>query len=157
MHEGEDLRIRIRLEGFTHLVRVDRRAQALSTITGTPPVRLTFSSIRPPNTPLRQTITLSPGSTRLTKHISIPAEPGAETGKVSAFSVWNAMRSMDLICSIRSTNAGSRWPMVGRAMASRMRWGTSEGPGPMRMRLGGMKEAVITLFSLWKMSTKTKG
>jgi len=119
--------------------------QASSTITGTPPVRLTFSSMRPPNTPLRQTMTLSPGSTRLTKHISIPAEPGAETGKVSAFSVWNAIRSMDLICSIRSTKAGSRWPMVGRAMASRMRCGTSDGPGPMRMRLGGMKEAVINL------------
>ena len=46
--------------------------------------------------------------------------------------------------------------MVGRAIASSTRCGTSEGPGPMRMRLGGMKEAVITLFSLWKISIKTK-
>jgi hypothetical protein len=45
--------------------------------------------MRPPNTPLRQTITLSPGSTMFTKHISIPTEPGPETGKVTAFWVWN--------------------------------------------------------------------
>ncbi len=47
--------------------------------------------------------------------------------------------------------------MVGRAIASRMRCGTSDGPGPMRMRLGGMKEAVITLVSVWKVSIKTMG
>ena len=49
-----------------------------STTIGTPPQRSTFSSIRPPNTPLRQTTTLSPGATMLTKQYSIPTEPGPE-------------------------------------------------------------------------------
>ena len=64
--------------------------QSSSTTTGTPPQRLTFSSWRPPNTPLMQTSTLSPGSTRFTKHVSMPTEPGPETGNVTRFSVWKA-------------------------------------------------------------------
>ena len=53
-------------------------------------MRTTFSTMRPPKAPLRQTITLSPGSTRLTKHVSMPTDPGPETGKVISFAVWNA-------------------------------------------------------------------
>ena len=62
--------------------------QSASTITGVPPQRSTFSIMRPPNTPLRQTMTLSPGATMFTKQYSMPTEPGPETGKVSGFLVW---------------------------------------------------------------------
>jgi hypothetical protein len=55
-----------------------------------PPARSTFSIMRPPKTPLRQTMTLSPGATMFTKQYSIPTEPGPETGNVSAFFVWYA-------------------------------------------------------------------
>ncbi len=55
---------------------------------GVPPQRSTFSIMRPPNTPLRQTMTLSPGATMLTKQNSMPTEPGPEIGKVSGFLVW---------------------------------------------------------------------
>ena len=44
--------------------------------------------MRPPKTPLRHTITLSPGATMFTKQYSMPTEPGPDTGKVSALSVW---------------------------------------------------------------------
>ena len=59
-----------------------------STTIGMPPARSTFSIMRPPNTPLRQTTTLSPGATMFTKQYSMPTEPGPETGKVRAFFVW---------------------------------------------------------------------
>ena len=52
-----------------------------------PPARITFSRIRSPKTPLRQTMTLSQGSIRLTKQASIPALPGAEIGMVKSFSL----------------------------------------------------------------------
>ena len=93
--------------------------------------------MRPPKTPFWQTTTVSPGSTRFTKHSSIPAEPGPETGMVRRLSVWKAYCSSPLRESIRPTNSGSRWPMVGLAMASSTRGDTSEGPGPMRVRWGG--------------------
>ena len=67
----------------------------------------------------------------------MPTEPGPETGMVTAFSVWKAYRSSSLSSSIKSTNAGSRWPMVGRAMAASTRGETSEGPGPISVRWGG--------------------
>ena len=72
---------------FCRLTGVPQRS---STTTATPPQRCTFSIMRPPNTPLRQTMTLSPGLTMLTKHISMPTEPGPETGKVSSLLVWKA-------------------------------------------------------------------
>ena len=50
-----------------------------------PPQRSTFSIMRPPNTPLRHTMTLSPGATMLTKQNSMPTEPGPEIGNVSGF------------------------------------------------------------------------
>src|SRR6185503_13006076 len=59
--------------------------QSSATTIGTPPMRSTFSAIRPPNTPFTQTITLSPGLTRLTKQYSMPTEPGPESGNVSGF------------------------------------------------------------------------
>ena len=62
--------------------------QSSSTTIGMPPQRSTFSIMRPPNTPLRQTMTLSPGATMFTKQYSMPTEPGPDTGKVSGFFVW---------------------------------------------------------------------
>jgi hypothetical protein len=59
-----------------------------STTIGVPPQRITFSSMRPPNTPFWHTTTLSPGATMLTKQNSMPTEPGPESGKVSGFLVW---------------------------------------------------------------------
>ena len=64
--------------------------QSSSTTTGTPPVRSTFSSCRPPKAPLRQTSTLSPGSTRFTKQVSMPTEPGTGDREGHRFSVWKA-------------------------------------------------------------------
>src|SRR5690554_1577859 len=61
-----------------------------STTMAVPPQRSTFSIMRPPNTPLRHTMTLSPGSTRFTKHASMPTEPGPDIGKVRALFVWKA-------------------------------------------------------------------
>ncbi len=113
------------------------RVHGSSTITAVAPQRSTFSFMRPPNTPLRHTITVSPGSTRFTKQASMPTEPGPETGNVTSLSVLKARRSSTLMSSIRSTKAGSRWPMVGRAMAASTRGCTSDGPGPMRVRSGG--------------------
>ena len=67
----------------------------------------------------------------------MPAEPGADTGRVSWLSVWKAYCSRAFTSSINSTNKGSRWPMVGRARAPSTRGETSEGPGPIRVRWGG--------------------
>ena len=92
--------------------------QASSTITGTPPHRRTFSSIRPPKTPLRQTMTFSPGSTRLTNAVSMPAEPGAETTMLSRLVVWNAYWVNSFTSSIIRTNSGSKCPIVGRERAA---------------------------------------
>ena len=111
----------------------------LLTVIASPPQRSTFSTMRLPNTPLIHTSTLSPGSTRLTKHASIPAEPGAEIGIVSAFSVLNAYCKSCLVWSINSMNNGSRWPKVGLAMAFKILGLTSDGPGPIKVRSGGIK------------------
>jgi hypothetical protein len=51
------------------------------------PARWATSAIRWPKTPLTQTTIVSPGSMRLTTHVSIPALPVALTGKVSSFFV----------------------------------------------------------------------
>src|SRR5690606_9689072 len=69
----------------------------------------------------------------------MPAVPGPEIGIAREFSVRKAYRRRTLISSIREMNAGSRWPIVGRAIACRTRSGTSEGPGPIRVRRGGSK------------------
>jgi hypothetical protein len=64
--------------------------------------------MRSPNTPLTPMITESPGSTRLTKHVSMPAEPVPLIGKVSAFAVRNAARSRSPISSSTTRKSGSR-------------------------------------------------
>ena len=69
------------------LVRLTGSPHLSSTMMAVPPQRSTFSFMRPPNTPFWQTMTLSPGDTRLTKHASMPAEPGADIGSVSALLV----------------------------------------------------------------------
>ena len=57
------------------------------TTIASPPILSTFSTILPPKRPFTQTITLSPGSTKLTKLASIPALPGAEIAIVNSFFV----------------------------------------------------------------------
>src|SRR5487761_2635670 len=122
------------------------RPQSSCTITAMPPQRSTFSFMRPPNTPFWHTMTLSPGSTRLTKQVSIPAEPGAETGMVNSLAAWKANFSSTFISSISDTNSGSRWPSVGRDRALSTRGLTSEGPGPMSTRCGGWNDLMIIFF-----------
>ena len=56
--------------------------QVPSTTTAFAPIRSTFSIIRAPKTPFRQTTTVSFSVIKLTKHASIPAEPGAEIAMV---------------------------------------------------------------------------
>ena len=80
MNERQDARVRVGFNAASTLSGSTAVPQSSSTTMAVPPQRSTFSFMRPPNTPLRQTITLSPGSTRLTKQVSMPAEPGAETG-----------------------------------------------------------------------------
>ncbi len=66
------------------------RPHGSSTSRTSPPQRSAIALSRPPKTPFWQTTTLSPGSTRLTTQLSMPAVPGPETGMVSAFEVRNA-------------------------------------------------------------------
>jgi len=73
----------------------------------------------------------------------MPAEPGPEIGMVSSLAVAKAHCSNRLMSSIRPMKAGSRWPMVGRAMAASTRGWTSDGPGPISMRRGGWNEAEV--------------
>jgi hypothetical protein len=65
-----------------------------------PPMRFTISDILVPNTPLTPTTTSSPGSTKLTKQVSIPALPVPETGIVYGLSVWKRYRSNRWVSSI---------------------------------------------------------
>ena len=53
----------------------------------------------------------------------MPAEPGADIGIVSAFSVCMTYCSSTFTSSIRSMNRGSRCPIVGRPSASNIRGG----------------------------------
>ncbi|SSC07716.1 hypothetical protein BTURTLESOX_1459 [bacterium endosymbiont of Bathymodiolus sp. 5 South] len=117
--------------------------QSSSTTTATPPKRVMFSCIRIPNTPLIQTTTLSPGSTKLAKQVSIPAEPGADTGMVNSFSVLKMDFKPSLVSFIMPTKAGSRCPIVGRAIADRMRGCTSLGPGPISVLIGGLNDFIV--------------
>ncbi len=106
---------------------------ASTSVTSAPQRRAT-SAMRPPKTPLRQISARSPGSRRFTKQVSIPAEPVADIGSVSAFLVPNTCRSMACASSSTSRNTGSRCPIVGRESASSTRGGTSDGPGPINTR-----------------------
>ena len=51
-------------------------------------------------------ITVSPGSSRLTKHASIPAEPVPLIGNVSVFAVWNTARNRSAISSSTTRKSG---------------------------------------------------
>ena len=62
-----------------------RGPTAASTRTTSAPHRRATSHMRSPNTPLTPMIAVSPGSSRLTKHASMPAEPVPLIGSVSAF------------------------------------------------------------------------
>ena len=117
--------------------------QGSSTRTSSPPMRLTFSAIRIPKTPFAQTTTLSPGSTRFTKALSIAADPGADNGSVYVFSVRKTLRICFLISSINRLNSGSKCPIVGFDIDAKILGCTSEGPGPISV-LGVGENATIT-------------
>src|SRR5438270_6965715 len=90
--------------------------------------------MRWPKKPATQTTTLSPGSTRLTKQVSMPAMPVALAGKVNWSAVRRAARSRPCVSSMMARNSGSRWPTSGVAIAVRTRGWTSLGPGPSSTR-----------------------
>src|SRR5262249_41822387 len=108
-----------------------------STRTTVAPARAATSAIRPPKTPFTHTTISSPGSTRLTTHPSMPALPVPEIGMVRSLVVPKTTRSRAFTSSIMVTNAGSRWPSRGRAIAASTRGCTCEGPGPSSRRRGG--------------------
>ena len=129
---------------------VKTRPHSVSMTTGVPPQRSTTSAMRVPKTPLTPTTTSSPGSTRLTKHVSMPALPVPEMGSVNAFPVWNTCRRRVLVSSIRPMNTGSRWPTSGVDRARSTRGWTLLGPGPRRTRRGVSVSygAIRVLFDL---------
>ena len=96
------------LRASSTLLRSTAEPHSSLTMIAVAPQRSTFSFIRPPNTPFWQTMTLSPRSKRLTKAASMPAEPGAEIGKVRGLEVLNAYWRSALISSMRRMNSGSR-------------------------------------------------
>ena len=86
VHHRDESRVRARRAARRAAVAGRARApHGASTRTTSAPHRRATSHIRSPNTPLTPTITVSPGSSRLTKHASMPAEPVPEIGSVSAF------------------------------------------------------------------------
>ena len=113
--------------------------QGASTRTTSAPARPAMSTMRPPKTPLTAITTRSPGSSRFIRAASMPAVPGAGRGTQAWSGALKRRARAALISSIRSWKAGSRWPTVGRDRAASTRGLTSEGPGPMRIRLGGWK------------------
>ena len=110
------------------------RPHGASTRTTSAPQRRATSHMRSPNTPFTPTITVSPGSTRLTKQVSMPAEPVPLIGSVSVFSVRNAARSRSPISSSTARKSGSRWPSTGRWNASITSGYGFDGPGPSSKR-----------------------
>ena len=57
---------------------------------------------------IRSYYAASPGSTRFTKQVSMPAEPVPDMGNVSRFSVRMIFRNMPLMPSMISMKKGSR-------------------------------------------------
>ena len=82
---------------------------------------------------------VSPASSTLTNDASMPADPVAETAKVNGLAVPNSSRRPADTWFIISRKSGSRCPTVGRAIASRTRLLTLDGPGPIKIRGGGWK------------------
>ena len=72
--------------------------------------RRATSHMRSPNTPFTPMITVSPGSSRLTKHASMPAEPVPLIGSVSVFSVRKTSRSRSAISSSTDEEVGIEMP-----------------------------------------------
>ena len=112
------------------------RPHGSSTRTTSAPQRRATSHMRSPNTPFTPMIAVSPGSSRLTKHASIPAEPVPLIGSVSAFAVWNTARSRSAISSSTTRKSGSRWPRTGRWNASITSGYGFDGPGPEQQPIG---------------------
>src|SRR5689334_23161414 len=110
--------------------------QSASTRTTSAPARRATSHMRSPNTPLTPTITVSPRSTRLTKHVSIPAEPVPEIGSVSGLAVSKTVRRRSHVSPRIRRNSGSRWPSSGCANAAVTSAYGFDGPGPMSNRSG---------------------
>ena len=76
-------RVRVLALRVEQPLRIERHGPTRSsTRTTSAPQRRATSHMRSPNTPLTPTITVSPGSTRLTKHASMPAEPVPQIGSV---------------------------------------------------------------------------
>ena len=85
------------------------------------PARPATSAMRPPKTPLTQTTILSPGSIKLTTHVSIPALPVPLTASVSSLVVRKTCRSIACISVMICKKYGSRCPTVGAASAAQTR------------------------------------
>src|SRR5581483_9037230 len=72
----------------------------------------------------------SPGSSRLARHASIPAEPVPLTGRVRRLRVPKTVRSRCAVSATRARNSGSRCPSTGRLNASTASGYGLDGPGP---------------------------
>ena len=88
--------------------------------------------------PFRQTIMVSPGSRTLAQAASIAPVPVADSGTVRKLLVRKTWRSMAPTSSIICKKTGSRWPTTGLVIACSTRGWTELGPGPIRMRWGGI-------------------
>ena len=122
------------------LLGADRRAapRRLDAV-GRAPARSATSAMRVPKTPFTPTTTSSPGSSRFTRHASMPALPVPEIGKRER--VLGARRPRAAAASPPpscATNAGSRWPTSGARHARAARAG---GPRTVRDRGAGARAA----------------
>jgi len=88
-----------------------------------------MSTKRSPNTPQVQTMTLSPGETRLAAADSIEPVPDELRIKRSAAEVPNTSRTPAEISLCIAANSDPRWSIIGRAMARTTRSGSGVGPG----------------------------
>ena len=75
------------------------------------PARSAIVEIRSPKTPFTATSAVSPGSSRFTRHASMPALPVPESGNAKAVRSSRDARSRRCISSSSARNAGSRWPI----------------------------------------------
>src|SRR5437879_6094344 len=90
--------------------------------------------MRSPKTPLTPTTTTSPSCTTLTNAASIPADPVPLIGSVSALVVRKTARRRSQVSSSTDKNSGSRWPSIGRVIASTTSGYGLHGPGPINTR-----------------------
>ena len=111
--------------------------QSAVTVTTRAPCRRAISEIRRPKKPHWATITVSPGSSRLAIPASMPAVPVQWSGSTSPSGIRYTRRSSSTTSSRISCIFGSRWPSIGRVMASSTAGSTFVGPGPQSSRSGG--------------------